>query len=108
MVGTSCQANLAARDIEMAHPRIIWPVGRWRRLALTLAAVGFTMLATSEWQAAAQDAQQPKPGDIQGLLTRYQADRSFADSIGWLKKFSPELTEQADALAQRGEKALAG
>ncbi len=92
----------------MANPWNTWVVGRLRGLALALAATGFTYLVTQDWYAAAQDSQRPKPGDIQGLLTRYQTDRSFADSIGWLKKFSPELTEQADALAQRGEKALAG
>src|SRR5260370_20458811 len=59
------------------------------------------------WQAGAQDAK-PQAGDIQDLEVRFRSERSAAESAGWLKKFSPELAEQADQLAQKGQKALVG
>ena len=77
----------SAKEKEMAIKRItrgnLWP-----RLVWGLAGVAFAE-------------------DVKTLQTQYLAERSRAEAVGWLKKFSPELTEQADRFALKGEGALA-
>src|SRR5439155_13425874 len=87
---------------------------RWPRLVWGFAGVAFAgliffslpsgSLVTSS--ARAEDSQL-KAEDVKTLQTQYLAERSRAEAAGWLKKFSPELTEQTDQLALKGERALA-
>src|SRR5207237_10014564 len=85
----------------------------WPRMTRGFAGVAFAgliffslpsgSLVTSS--ATAEDSKL-KAEDVKTLQTQYLAERSRAEAAGWLKKFSPELTEQADQLALKGERAL--
>src|SRR5216683_2204167 len=83
---------------------------------LSLAVIIFLDLAVSSFLSRtlgtglvrAEDSKPLKTEDVQALQTQYRAERAAAEKGGWLKKFSPELTEQADQFAVKGERALAG
>src|SRR5262249_53182143 len=61
-----------------------------------------------ERSARAEDSKSIKSEDIRTLQSQYQTERTAAETAGWLKEFSPELTEQADQLAHKAEAALKG
>src|SRR5881296_2451206 len=81
---------------------------------LSLAVIIFVGLAVSSFLSrtpgtglvGVDDSKPLKAEDVQALQAQYRAERAAAEKGGWLKKFSPELTVQADQLAVNGERAL--
>jgi len=93
----ACQPNIV--EIRFGQPNAASII-----VLLAIVVAGLMSLVR---QAVAQDAK-PQANDVQSLEVKFRSQRSAAESAGWLKKFSPELVEQADQLAQKGKKALAG
>src|SRR5260370_28325962 len=78
---------------------------RWlrvKRLLVIFASIVVAGWIGLVWHAGAQDAK-PQAGDIQDLEDRFRSERSAAEPPGWLKKFSPQLAEQAGPLPQKGQ-----
>src|SRR5438093_2275041 len=79
------------------------------RSMMNLVIITFAGVSSASLITGSGIAEDPKikPEDVQAQEKQYAAERSSAEAAGWLKKFSPELTEQADQLASKAERALA-
>src|SRR5216683_6473155 len=109
LLAASCLLPLYSKGMAACQPNIVeirfgQPNAASIIVLLAIVVAGLMSLVR---QAVAQDAK-PQANDVQSLEVKFRSQRSAAESAGWLKKFSPELVEQADQLAQKGKKALAG
>src|SRR5262249_15484723 len=77
---------------------------------LSVLSVSVWLILSPEFERStrAGDCKRSKSENIRTLQSQYQTERTAAETAGWLKKFSPELTEQADQLAHKAEAALTG